>query len=250
MMGDELWRRERSVFIATVKAYVLQWMRSRAPIGLAVFVAALCWYDSVALRQTSQVWTLLALVAPWSGFLVAYDTYQRLRADGSLRLMLLHGERRATLALGFASAGVLLGLVATLISIAYLLISGRINASIGVMVVVPLTTTAIAGWVVYSQLMSLLVPRDTAAVLGVILLVFGSRTPESWVPPGAPAWVKQIVVMFWSLIPTSARLSDVLNGRQAIQNVGIQVLQIACAFAAVTLLLSRRALLVRQRVED
>lgn len=246
-MNAESPPRETVPYGATIRMFLIQWSRSRAPYGLVAFVATLCWYDHVSNRDPHDPWTLLTSVIALSGFLIAYDTYERLRADTSLRLILLHGERRITLAAGFASAAMLLGFVATGMTLAYLVIAGRIDSTGTFARALPISLIALAGWVIYAQLLSLLLPRDTAAVLGVILLVFGSRSPAAWMPPGMPVLVERFVTVLWSVIPTGVRSADILNGRHVALNISVQILQITCALAAVTLVLSRRELIARQR---
>jgi hypothetical protein len=240
---------QRAVVVAAAKAYLLQWTRSRALISLAVLVALLFWYDNASLRRGPDVWALLPLVVGWSGFLVGYDTYNRLRTDGSLRLLLLQRRYRAQLALGFVAGGAMVGFAAIIATIGYLLVSGRVETSPSILSSIPIALIAVTGWVVYSQLLSLVVPKDTAAVLGFMVLIFGTRTPDRWVPDGLPESVGKVVAAVWAALPTSVRLDDVLNGRDVFANVSVQLIQIACAFALLSVLLSRRALLARQQVD-
>ena len=240
---------QRPVFLASIKLYLLNWSRSRAPLGMLAFVAVLCWYDAVAPNRSPSPWSLLTFAGAWSGFLAACDTYERLRADGSLRLILLHGQSRATFAIGMAAGGILVSVVGTAVTLAYLIVAGRLIVSSHLLIVLPVTLLAVAGWVVYAQLLSLLVPRDTAAILGIIALVFGSGPPERWLPLETPAVVQQAAMLVWSAMPTTVRFTNVLNGDGTLENVAMQLGQLVVALAVVCALLMRRRLLSRQRVE-
>jgi ABC-type transport system involved in multi-copper enzyme maturation permease subunit len=238
-----------SAALATTRMYLRQWSRSRAPVGLCALVIAYCWYDSVAMRQVTNGWPLFASVAGWSAFLVGYDTYERLRLDGSLRLILLHGNRRAQIASGFATAGVLVSAAVTLIALLYVVGAGRVSPGPELARSIPCTLLAIAGFIIYAQLLSLVLPRDTAAVLGVMVLVFGSRTGDGWLSANTPEILRQIVLALWAAIPTTARLGREIAGESVLHDIVVQVAQAVVAFTMVTRLLSRRALLVRRPEE-
>lgn len=240
---------QRPVFLAATRLYLLNWSRSRAPLGMLVFVGVLCWYDAVAPHRSPSPWSLLTFAGAWSGFLAAYDTYERLRAGGSLRLILLHGQSRVTFAMGMAAGAILVSVVGTGVTLAYLLVAGRLAVSSHLFIVLPVTLLAVSGWVVYSQLVSLIVPRDTAAILGIIALVFGAAPPGRWLPPETPPLVREAVAAVWNAIPTTVRFTDVLNGQNAASNVAILLGQLTVAVGVVCALLMRRSLLSRQREE-
>lgn len=237
------------VVAASFRLYLLNWSRSRASLGILGFVGVLCLYDALAPNRSPSPWALLTFAGAWSGVLAAYDTYDRFRSDGSLRLILLHGHSRGAFAVGMAGGGIIVSMLGTGVAVAYLIGAGRLSELAPLLVVMPITLLAVSGWVVYSQLLSLLVPRDTAAILGIIALIFGSGPPERWVPAGTPEWLQQLIVLAWSSIPTIVRFTHALNGDHLLLNLAIETVQVTAALVVIGLLLKRGRLLARQRVE-
>jgi hypothetical protein len=241
--------RYRTAARAATVLQLTDWRRSRAPLGFIAFVGVLCWYDAVSQRSTAGMpWSsTLVSVALWAGFLAAYDTYARLRADGSLRLILFHGAPRAALALGFVGAGVAIAMSAAVLCLGYLVVSGRVQLSTEL--AIPLVTVAvgICSIVAYSQIMSLIVPRDTAAVLGVIALAFGSGPFDRFLPVGVPLLVRDVVRGLWWSIPTSFSLGAQFAAPSSPRYLLILLVQLAFGLLCIWLLLGTSRLLQRSR---
>ncbi len=241
--------RYRTAARAATVLQLTDWRRSRAPLGFLAFVGALCWFDAVSQRSPAGIpWSsTLVFVALWTGFLAAYDTYARLRADGSLRLILFHKAPRAALALGFVGAGVAIAIPAAVLCLGYLVVSGRVQLSTEL--AIPLVTVAvgICSVVAYSQILSLIVPRDTAAVLGVIALVFGSGPVDRFLPVGVPSLVRDVLLGLWWSIPTSFSLGEQFSTPSSPRYLVIVLAQLAAGLLGIWLLLGTSRLLQRSR---
>jgi len=250
MTAPRLLLRGRSGFVALMKLYLTQWRRSRAPLALLALGVAFCYWDAALIRDGGGPWwTITVMLIAWSGFLLGYDTYERLRFDGSLRLMLTHAEARLTFAMAFVTIASLLAAIVVLLSLGYLVIAGRIPSVWDALPILPIFLLAIGGWVAYAQVMSLLLPRDTAAVLGLLAIFFGSGAYDRWLPQGTPAFLRQVVRVIWESIPTSVRLSEVAAHRDLLRNSGIVTLQLAFAVGVIWVLLHRRNLLSRSEID-
>jgi len=236
---------------AAGRIYWRRWIRSRDPLAVLVFAGILCFYDASAKAgdTPSPWWSIVVFLAAWSGFLAGYDTYERLRSDGSLRLIVLRGAPRLGIALGFAGAATATALLAVALAVMFLLLTGRTVVSADTLIVLAGGCVAAAGTVTYAQCMSLVLPKDTAAVLGVLALVFGASAFDRWLPPGTPESVRALVHGLWSSIPTTYRLSQFAAGHARVSNVAVMLLQAGVGLAACGLLLNRPALLARTRSE-
>lgn len=241
-------QRGASATFAVTQLHLTQWRRSRAPITLMVLAAVLCCYD-YASRPTRDYWWLLVTAVEWSAFVVSYDAFERYRADGSLRTLLLRGSSPRSLAVGFAFACVLVALCTLPVAFLYLALVQHRDIDFLAAVAMLISTIGLVGWVIYGLLLSLVLPRDATALLGVLLIVFGRAHPDTWLQSDAYYSAKLAVAALWYAIPAGARLEDVLHGRHVLLYGSIQLLQIACAFAIVERLLSRQALLKRHRSE-
>lgn len=236
------------IILALVRMHLLRWTRSRAPFGVAAFVAVLCWYDSTSggMGANAAWWGTPVFVAAWAGFLVGYDTFERLRAEGSLRLILLHPVPRSVVGGASLLAGALISFAATVAALAYILIAGRTSSVPEVAFVVPLLLLGTTAFVAYAQALSTILPRDTAAVLGVIALAFGSGTPGRWIPDSAPGSVKELVRVVWSAMPTSVRLSEMVSRESVLPNALLFSMYVIVGMALTTVQLRRARNLARR----
>lgn len=234
-----------------VRTYLLRWKRTRAPLGIAVFVGVLCWYDTASqdLATGAPWWSTVVFIAAWTGFLVGYDTFERYRAEGSLRLLLLHPVPRATLGGAFLIGGTALGLGAVIVALGYLIIAGRVQLEVDIALAIPLLLLGSMAFVAYAQALSTLLPRDTAAIIGVIALAFGATPAERWVPGGTPALVRELVQLVWSSMPTSLRLSELMAHREVLWNGSLFVAYVLAGLA-VTAAQLRRSVNLRRRSDD
>lgn len=240
-----------SAFIWSARLYLCQWGRSRAPWGLLVFVGVLCWFDAnSAQSDATYPWSrMLTFACSWTAFLVSYDTYERLRHDGSLRLILIRTHHRLNLMAGFAFAGTLVTILAASGLTIYLISSGRMAPSVSLLVISPILALAIIGGVLYAQAMSLVLPRDTAAVFGILVLTFGAYPSDRWVPQQAPDVLRAALHGIWICIPTSYRVAEVFANQRLVRNALVLVAQAVAGLGGVWILLSRRRLLDRVSVD-
>lgn len=234
-----------------VRTYLLRWKRTRAPLGIAVFVGVLCWYDTASQDLATGVpwWSTVVFITAWTGFLVGYDTFERYRAEGSLRLLLLHPVPRATLGGAFLLGGTALSVAAAIVTLCYLIIAGRVQLEVDVVLAIPLLLLGSMAFVAYAQALSTLLPRDTAAVVGVIALAFGATPAERWLPDGTPALLQELVMLMWSSMPTSLRLSDLMAHRDLPWNGSLFVAYVLAGLAVTTAQL-RRPVNLGRRSDD
>lgn len=233
---------------AIVRSQLLRWVRSRAALGLVGFVLVLLWYDRASLDTSGGTpwWQTVVFIAAWSGFLVGYDSFERLRSEGSLRLLLLRPVPRFVLALGAFGGSLIAALVVFGLPIAYVIAFGRVASLDALLSGLPLIVIGMAGFIAYAQAASVVLPRDASAVLGVIVLFFGSTPSDRWVPSTAPAAVRVVVDVVWNALPTSLRLSETLNGESTIGNSFAMAAYVAVGLAACATALSRRGLVGRR----
>lgn len=235
----------RNEILAAIRLHWLQWRRSRAPIGLLLFVVAICAFDAIAARRTGRAspWhTPFVFLAAWTGMLAGFDSYTRLRGDGSLPLLLRRAVPRPVFAFALLLSAGAVSLAATMLALLYLLLSGRAPLSLAVAGAVPKVMLAILAFVALAQLLALLLPRDLAAIAGMLVIAFGASPYDHWLPAGSPAAIAGAVHVAWSSLPTSVRLYALVGGAGApAWHVTVMSLQLVAAFIVVCVLLSRPA---------
>lgn len=210
------------------------------------FVAVWAWYDSTVGSNQAEWWSNWVMLAPILGFLAGYDTYISMREDRSLRLILLQPVARGTVSVSLFIAASLLAIAGLGLFLAYLAVVGR----------VPGATTALSGTVVvvlgclpfvaYAQLGSLLLPRDTAVVLGAFLVVLGFGPFDRWLPEAAPGWLHTLVGGVEYIFPTTSRIIGAASGRDSFWTYAMGTLAMAgAALLVIRLVVGRRYLLRR-----
>jgi hypothetical protein len=90
-------------------------------------------------------------------------------------------------------------------------------------------------------------PRDTAAVLGVIALVFGSGPVDRFLPVGVPSLVRDVLIGVWWSIPTSFSLGAQFASPSSPRYLLILLAQLAFGLLGIWLLLGTSRLLQRSR---
>ncbi len=235
----------RNAMLAAMRLHWLQWRRSRAPIGLLVFVVVICAFDAVTARRGVRAppWqTAFVFLAAWTGMLAGFDSFTRLRGDGSLPLLLRRAVPKPVFALALLLSAGVVSLAATLLALLYLLASGRAALSLAVVLAVPKALLAILAFVALAQLLALLLPRDLAAIAGMLVIAFGASPYDHWLPAGAPAVAAGAVHLVWASLPTTVRLHALVGGSGSpAWHVTVMSLQLAAAFVGVCVLLSRPA---------
>ena len=233
---------------ALARLQIRVWARSRGPLLWSLFLLAWGWFNWEALggRDGSPWWAGWAALAAWIGFLAGYDAYARMREDGTIRLLLLQPASRWTVAVGTWAGGTALTVIGLLLFLAFvaLLYTPPPDSHMALAALLVLLTGG--AFVAYAQLASLLMPRDSAAVLGLIVVVGGATAHDRWIPPGAPEWVEPATYVLFLLLPTTYRLTTGLAGDGVIAAAVIPVAQTTLAVTAIGVLLRRRALTRRR----
>ncbi|HEX7051025.1 MAG TPA: hypothetical protein VF188_12530 [Longimicrobiales bacterium] len=232
---------------AVLGLYVLAWLRSRGPWIWLALAAAVIWYDLEIGANAGPWWSVWVSASMLAGFLAGYDTYTRLREDGSVRLLLLQPARRGVVALSFWIAAGLLSAGMMLVFLVYLIIVGRAPVTPELAVAAAFVWVGSLGFVAYAQLGSLLLPRDAVAVAGLLVIVLGAGPLERWLPDAAPEWVRMLVGAIEYAIPMGARVTDLLAGSPATPAaLGTVLLQILVVIAAIRAILSRPRIIARR----
>lgn len=231
-----------------VTLFLSRWLRSRAPLALALFSAVLCWYDwlSREMAPGRGWWETPTFIAAWTGLLLGYDFFDRLRSEGALRLALLRPGAPLALAAGSLAGAALASAVGLSIPLAYLLLSGATPSATTVLAALPVLWIGAVGFAAHALLLSLLAPRDTAAVLGVVWIFFGVGPAERWIPQATPAYVRALVDIVWQSVPTSLRLGELIDVAGSVGHVAVIILQTVSAMALLAVLLGRKKLQARR----
>lgn len=247
MIGDGAGPRAR-MFAAVVVLYLRNWAHGR---GVWVWLALLAvwgWWEWEMGGPASQSpwWSKWVVLGALTGFLAGYDTFIRLREDGSLRLLLLQPPPRGLFAAATLAGGVLVAWTALLLFLVFLVVIGHAPGAREVLLASALVALGSAGFVAYAQAGSLVLPRDAAGVLGLFLLVAGGGPLDRWLPAGGPAWLAPFLEGAPYLMPTVHRLESVLAGTTSpVLAVLVVLAQVGAAVLVAGGLLRRPALLRR-----
>lgn len=214
------------------------WLRSRGPWLYLCLLAVFIWYDQELGGR--NWWSMWIGAAALIGFLSGYDTFTRLREEGSLRLMLLRPVRRGVLAVGlWVPAGALAMAFMALVAL-YLLVMGEAPLSLHFGESLCVVMAGTLAFTAYAQLGSLLLPRDTCAVLGLLLIVLGTVPIDRWLAALVPEMVIRAIEVVLAMIPTVERLDAAFaTDRFAWSALGFSVLHVVVGLGATTIALHR-----------
>jgi ABC-type transport system involved in multi-copper enzyme maturation permease subunit len=234
-------------FTAIVRSSLIQTIRTKATWGVLALVALLIWYDlnyrvpAAPLGWWATVGFAIGLVAA----LLGYDHYDRLRHEGILRPLLLHGAPRWVMVLGYAAAGLAPALVAVAVLLGYLASSSSGLPLVDLPRAVFGACCAAAAFLMFAQALSLLMPKDAAAVVVLLVLVLGSSPPSQWLPEGVSSWVSTFVSALWAVIPTPIVVARFLRGESGLAGLVLLVAQTILWYGLAVLGLHRQSLLAR-----
>lgn len=240
--------------IATLAVMGLRrWWRSRMPWLWTALVAAFIWYDWAVgdPGAGSGSWTMWLSAGCLFGFLAGYDAFIDPRRKGYLGTILLQPVSRAAVVLGAFAASGTIALCGLFVLLLYLIAFGAPPPAGGVAVAIPLGVAGTLGFLAYAEAGSLVLGRDAAAVLGLLVLALGSMPVHRFLPAGTPGWVGQGVEGIFLALPSSHRLGEIaaMTDGSAWRAVLVGT-QIAAALALAYLLLGRSALLRLSADED
>ena len=232
---------------ALARMFLLRWSRSRTPLGLLALAGLLLWYDNatrVAQGQGSW-WSVGMTLAAWTGALLGYDGFERLRAEGSLRQLLIRPLGVGALPLSFLTAGTVLGGAVLAVAVGAALLTGQLQMTASLLPASAIMFLGFLAFLAYAQAVSALLPRDTAAVLVVLAVVLGSGPPERWIPHGCPEVVRALIVSAWVAMPTTYRLAETTAGSDVLVNALLLLSYVAVGAAVASLALMRGKLVRR-----
>lgn len=244
--------RSRSTTVPQLVLYRARaWARSRAPWLWLALLAAFAWYTWDFGGPGGRWWTIPIALVPFLGFLAGFDTYARMRESGGLlRLVLLQPVSRHVIGVSFFITAGGLAWSTLALFFAFLLVTG--NAPLGSEFVQAAAVILVGclGFVAYAQLGSLLLHRDALAVLGLLVIFFGSRPFATWLPTGTPEWiVTGLNALEWTL-PTAHRIGTVLAGQGILSAPFLTVIiQMTAVVALIGCVLGRQHFLVRSAKE-
>lgn len=211
------------VIKCTATVFLRRFWRSREFLGLLVFAAVICWYDFHlhSTNPSNSSYAATVFLACWSAVLLGYNTFSRLRDERALRLLLLRSTSPAHIAVGNWLGATLVSSAVTVVAFIVMRFTSGTGIELHDVAALALLLLGIAGFTAYAQAVSAILPRDTAAVLGVGILVFGSMTPDRWMPPMAPEIVRQTVKLIWTCIPTSLKVSNAIDALSAFAGLSV-----------------------------
>lgn len=227
---------------ALTEIYLRDWLASRGPFLWLAFVAVWAVFDyQSASGQPGGAAGILTLAAI-AGFLAGYDTTSRLRETGSIRLMLLHPPPRWLFSAAWLTAGaVLVAGVLALFSLYRIAVGADVVATLGA---ATFAVLGALGFVAFAQVAALVLPRDTAAVGGLLLVFWGFHPAGRWLPTAIPRWLAGAAEALHHVIPTTYRLELAYGGSASA--LLIVLLQPVVAVLVAAWLLSRPRLRARR----
>lgn len=219
----------------------------------ALFVAVCIWYDWVVGPPGTGEgsWIMWLSAGCLLGFLSGYDAFIDPRRKGYLRLILLQPVSTPSIVLGAFVASGAIALAGLTVLLGYLAVFAAPPPPTGVVVAVPVGILGALGFAAYAEAGSLVLGRDAAAVLGLLVVALGSGPVDRFLPAGTPGYVHEALEGVFFVLPSSHRLAEIVTGPGGSGwKVALVVAQIVFALALANLLLRRSSLLRRSASED
>lgn len=223
-----------------------RWWRSRMPWLWGGFIGVCIWFDWAvgAPGPGTESWVVWISAGCLLGFLSGYDAFIDPRRKGYLRTILLQPVSRTSIVLGAFAASGTIALAGLCVLLAYLVVFAAPPPSSGFVVALSMGVLGTLGFAAYAEAGSLVLGRDAAAVLGLLVLGLGSGPVDQFLPAGTPSWVLHTLEGVFLVLPSSHRLSEIVTMSEGrVWRVGLVVGQIVFALALAYVLLGRTSLL-------
>ncbi|MGH7476416.1 MAG: hypothetical protein ACRELD_09005 [Longimicrobiales bacterium] len=241
-------RRRLTIVRTLAHGYLLDWRRTRAPLLWLIFLAVSAWADRAlgsGIGPGSA--TVTFPTAAVLGLLAGHTFASRWRAAGTVRLVLLQAARPIDVACGWwAGACVALAGAGAVFSV-YIALRAGPTAALGAAGFALLGALGIAA---FAQAIALALPRDAAAVLGILLVVWGLGPPERFIPVGSPAWLGSVIAAVGWLLPTAHGAAEAFVGVARWLRVASAASHIALGLLLAAWILARPAARARTGAQE